>query len=127
MISLVVKAVDGGTACYGKNASELQQNITITDTDISGTLNKIDDYSEAFPDAQEKTGHYLALAFTFDEGATVKTELLGGKKGEVDVTADKYCVYRIENKDTQKVKITATKGEQSTEKTYGLTKLNLAD
>ena len=125
MISLAVKAVDGGTACYGKNASELQQDITITGTDISGTLNKIDDYPEAFPDAGK--GHYLALSFTFDEGTTVKTELLGGKKGEVDATADKYCVYRVESKDTQSIKVTATKGEQSTEKTYSLTKLNLAD
>ena len=127
MISLVVKAVDGGTECYGKNASELQQNITITESEISGTLNKIDDYSEAFPDASEKAGHFLAIAFTFDEGTTVKTKLEGGKKGDVDVTKDKYCVYRIENKDTQKIKITATKGEKSTEKTYSLAKLNLAD
>ena len=126
MISLAIKAVDGGTACYGKNASELQQDIAVSEDAISGTLKKIEDYSKAFGES-EKSGHFLALSFTFDEGTTVKTKIIGGTHGETDVTKDKYCVYRITNKDTQKIQITAAKGEKSTEKTYSLAKLNLAE
>ena len=117
--------MDGGTACYGKKASELQEDITVSSDAISGTLKKIDDYSEAFGDT-EKSGHFLALAFTADNEATVKTKIIGGEKGEVDATKDKYCVYRIKDKDTQKIQVTAEKGGQSTERTYSLTKLTLA-
>lgn len=125
MISLAVNAADGGAQYYGKKVSELQENVNVSEDAISGELKSVEDYSEAFP--EEKSGHFLALTFTFDEGTTVKTKVIGGKNTDVDATKDKYCVYLIQNKDTQKIQITATKGEQSVEKTYSLTGLVLAE
>lgn len=125
MISLAVEAADGGAQYYGKKASELQENVTVSEDAISGTLKKVEDYAEAFPGAE--SGHFLALTFTFDEGTTVKTKVIGGKNTDVDATKDKYCVYRIENKDTQQIQVTATKGGQSVEKTYSLAQLVLSE
>lgn len=124
MIRLSVEAVNGETRCYGKTASELQDNIVISEDVISGTLNEIAGYT-AF-EGSEQDGHFLALAFTFDEGTTLKTKIIGGKHGEVDVTQDKYCVYRITDKDTQQIQLSAEKDGKSETKAYRLTGLSLA-
>ena len=125
MISLAVNAADGGAQYYGKKVSELQENITVSEDAISGSLKNVEDYAEAFP--EEQSGHFLALTFAVDEGTTVKTKVIGGKNTDVDATKDKYCVYRIQNKDTQQIQVTATKGEKSVQKTYSLTGLVLAE
>lgn len=56
----------------------------------------------------------------------VTVELVGGTKGPVTLDADRQIVLLIKNKDTQSVKIIATKGDESVTDTYTLTGLTLA-
>lgn len=119
MISLTVKPVDGETSVYGKNAEDLQENIEIGEDSITGTLKRVTEYKQFSSEPSEQSGNYLALSLASENGETIKTELVGGTKGEVTVD-DGYCVYRISNKDSQSVKVTVTKGEESVTKTYSL-------
>ena len=76
----------------------------------------------------EQSGHYLALKFTADEGATVTVELLNGTLGHpVTLDEDMNIVIRITDKDTQAVKVVATKNDVSSTKTYALTGLTLSN
>ena len=118
--------MDGETTKYGKQVSDLQTDIEISDTSISGTLNYVTDFTEFnVSDASEQSGNYLALEVEVPEGATVTTELINGKKGPVDLTNDKFCVYRITDKDKQQIKFVVSKDEDSTETVYDLKGLTL--
>ena len=118
--------MDGETDVYGLNVNQLQSDIVIDGTDISGTLKHVTEYTGFnTADESEQSGNYLALKVEVPEGATVTTELINGKHGAVDMTADKFCVYRITDKNTQQVKFTVTKGDQSKESVYSLTGLTL--
>lgn len=123
MISPVVKAVDGGTSVYDKTASELQSDIMVGDDAITGTLKTVEGYA-AFG-AGEQDGHFLALSLDADgDEVEITTELVGGVHGEVAVN-DGFCVYRITNKNTQSVRVTFTKDDESVTKTYSLSGLIL--
>ncbi len=126
MISLSVNAMDGETDVYGLNVSDLQSGIVIGESDISGTLLYVSEYPGFNgSDISEQSGNYLALKVDVPEGANVTTELVNGKKGAVDLTADKFCVYRITDKDTQQIKFTVSKNEESKVSVYSLTGLTL--
>ena len=72
-------------------------------------------------DLQE--GNFLALSLTANDGVTITTQLIGGTGKKPVTVTDGFCVYRITNKDSQKVKVTFTKGETVETKTYGLSGL----
>lgn len=55
----------------------------------------------------------------------VVVELVGGTKGPVTLDPDRIHILLITNKDTQSIKVTATKGDESVEQTYSLTGLTL--
>ena len=93
---------------------------------ITGTLKQVSGYEQFSNIEGEQSGHYLALSFSADEGAAIKTKLIGGKKGEVDCTADKFCVYLISDKDTQSISVTVEKDQKTKEKKYSLKGLTLA-
>lgn len=59
------------------------------------------------------------------DDATVTVEIVGGTKGPVQLDEDKMWVGLIKNKDTQSIKVTTTKGDESVEQTYNLTGLTL--
>ena len=109
---------------YGKTVSELQSNIQISGTAISGTLNYVTGYTGFNgADPTEQKGNFLALDFSaepFPSPCTV--ELVGGKKGPVTLTSDDhFCVFRVTSNSTQSIKLTANGGT----KTFTLTGLTL--
>lgn len=109
---------------YGKTISEIQDNIMIADNAISGTLKKVESYP-GFGDAEANNPNYY-LALSFDTNADkIVTKVIGGTEQEVDITADKFCVYRIKN-NTQKIEIKTTKDNQINTKVYSLEKLTLS-
>ena len=121
--SLTVEAVDGETSCYGKQAKDLQSDIVISDDTITGTLNYVTGYEQFNPsDKSEQSGNYIALSLTSDEDAEIKTQLIGGNKGEI-IIDDGFCVYRITDHESQKIKVSVTKGEDVVTKTYDLSGL----
>lgn len=107
--------MDGETDAYGKTGNDLQTNVNVSRTAVTGTLKYVTGYTGfngSEPDEQE--GNYLALDFSTDmdaQGATVTVELVGGTKGEVHLTHpdDMFCVFRVTNKDTQNIRVKATK------------------
>ena len=118
--------MNGETDVYGLNVSDLQSGIVIGEFDISGTLLYVSEYPGFNgSDVSEQSGNYLALKVDVPEGANVTTELINGKKGAVDLTADKFCVYRITDKDTQQIKFTVSKNEESKVSVYSLAGLTL--
>ena len=118
--------MDGETDAYGLKVNQLQSDIVIGESDISGTLLHVSNYTGFNgSDLDEQSGHYLALKTEIPEGATITTQLVNGKNGPVDITSDKFCVYRITDKDTQLVKFTVSKDEETKTSTYSLTGLTL--
>lgn len=83
------------------------------------------DYTQFSSAPEQQKGNYLALKFDFVDGATTTVEIVGGTKGAVTLDADKNWVGLIANKDSQTIKVVATKGDMKVEKTYSLTGLTL--
>ena len=115
-----------GTNLYGKTAAELQSDIVIGESEITGTLHHVTDYTDFNPsNVTEQSGNYLALNIKADEDSTVKFELVGGTKGPITLSPDDMqVVSRIKDKN-QSIKITASKDEQEKVTTYSLSNLTL--
>ena len=99
----------------GKIVTDLQDEVTVSGDTISGTLLYVDDYTGFSGDPAEQAGNYLAVKCTADEGDTITLDLIGGIHGPVTLDDDGICIIRITNKDTQKLKYTATSADGSTE------------
>lgn len=115
--------------CYGKSAADLQSGITVNSDSVAGTLRYVDGYT-GFNSSEvlEQSGNFLALDFSVNPtDSEVTVELVGGTKRPVRLTypGDMFCVFRITNKDTQSIKVTAVKDGQTTEKVYSLARLTL--
>lgn len=128
-MGLVAEAMDAETNVYGVAVNTLQSDIEIGADTISGTLKKVSNYTgfnNADPSEQE--GHFLALSFSAADGVTIQTLVVNGKgKDPVDVTKDGFCVYKISDKDTQRIRFIVKKGGETATKEYSLTGLTLAE
>lgn len=107
--------MDGETNAYGKTGNDLQTNVKVSRTAVTGTLKYVTGYT-GFNSSEpiEQEGNYLALDFSTDmdaAGATVTVELVGGTKGPVQLTHpdDMFCVFRVTDKNTQNIRVKATK------------------
>ena len=110
----------------GKVVGDLQSSVTVSGDTISGTLAYVDDYTGFSGDPEEQAGHYLAIKATAQEGDTIVLDLIGGTHGPVTLDEDGICIIRIRDKDTQKLKYTATGADGSTdERIWNLTGLTL--
>ena len=126
MINLTVEPESGEEVLFGKAVDDLQSNIVIGDSEITGTLHYVTGYTDFSSEPTEQSGNYLALKInTIPNDATTTVEVVGGTKGPVTLDEDKNIVLLIKNKDTQSIKITSTKEEKSVTKTYSLTGLTL--
>lgn len=83
------------------------------------------DYTQFSSAPEQQKGNYLALKFDFTSGTTTTVEIVGGTSGAVTLDADKNWVGLIANKDSQTIKVVATKDDIKVEKTYSLTGLTL--
>lgn len=93
---------------------------------ITGTLHHVTGYTGFSSVVEDQTGNYIGLQFDpTPDDATVTVEIVGGTKGPVQLDSDLMYVGKIANKDTQSIKVTTTKGEESVEQTYSLTGLTL--
>lgn len=118
--------ISADTDLLGKSVTDLQSNISIRNTAITGTSLYVEDYTSAGFD-MSKSHNFLALHIGAQDGATIQVELLGGDSEGHPITldADGLIVLQIRNK-SQKVKVTATKDSDVETKTYSLTGLTLA-
>ena len=100
----------------------------VNETEVTGTLHYVTDYiGFNGTEPAEQEGNYLALKVDPKpiDGATIIVELVGGKKGPVTLDGDRMIVIRIENKDTQTIKVAARNSKNEIAKTYSLAKLTL--
>lgn len=128
VVKVTVSPMTSSPQAYGKNITDLQENVTVKGKAISGTLKHVTGYTGFNGvEVEEQSGNYLALDFASDPWPdTVTVELLGGKKGPVSLTTDdKFCVFRITDKDSQKIQVKASKGVTSITDEYTLTGLVL--
>ena len=123
--SLSVAPEGGEATVFGKTVSDLQSNVAVGDSEITGTLHYVTGYTQFSSEPTEQEGNYLALKFEADEGATTTVEIVGGTKGAVTLDEDMNWVGLIKSNSTQSIKVVTTKDGQSTTKEYGLTGLTL--
>ena len=115
---------------FGKTADDLQENIEINGTKISGTLKYVSDYTGFSSKVADRSGNYLALHFAAPAApdATISVEIIGGHSGPVTLDpADNVIVLRIESTTTQSIRVIASKdGCDTVTREYSLTGLTLA-
>lgn len=92
---------------WGKDVTDLQDNIEIDGNEISGTLKYIADYSAAFG-GDLASGNYIALHFSVPDapGATITTQVTGRDASTLD--SDGLVVAHIADKDSQTITVVAS-------------------
>ena len=119
-------SAESDTPILGKNVSEFQSNIQITDNKVTGTLNYIEGFTEFNgSDPTEQEGNYLFLNFKDTVADKIESKLVGGKSEKfIDCTSDKWMLYLISESCTA-VQLKLTKGENVIEKTLDISDLTL--
>ena len=106
---------------WGYDVDDLQENVTVGATAITGTLHYIDDYSTAFGPGED-SGNYLAIHASVPGVDDVTITVTVTNPSVLD--EDGICVCRIADKSTQTIAVVASKdGYDDVAKTYSLTGL----
>lgn len=106
---------------WGYDVDDLQENVTVGATAITGTLHYIDDYSTAFGPGED-SGNYLAIHASVPGVDDVTITVTVTNPSVLD--EDGICVCRIADKSTQTITVVASKdGYDDVTKTYSLTGL----
>ena len=121
---------ESGTV-YGVSVANIQSNIDVGLTNISGTSKMISDgsvWTSGTWGTGEDTGNFLALkAVGIPEGATAIIELVGGEHGPAVLDpSDGYNATCRVTSNSQKIKLTVVLGDYAETKIYTLNKLVLA-
>ncbi len=119
---------DVHASVLGYTVSNLQSDVVVNSNEITGTLAYVTDFTGFSGDPELQKGNFLALSFDSDPAADKMTVQLMGAQvtpNEIELDADKDCVLRITNKDTQSIIFRAYKGGEVTRRTYKLSSLVL--
>lgn len=111
----------GESDAYGETVSNLQQNVQIDGTKISGTLLHKEGYTGF--SKTDNTGNFLALKVEYPENAEVKVTIVGGSTSGKKMT-DHQLVTKVANKE-QKIQLDVTQNGESGTVTYDLSGLEL--
>lgn len=112
---------------FGKSVSDLQTDVEVADSAITGTLKYVTGYTEFSSVTDEQKGNYLALKLPNGGESNVVTtvEVVGGTKGPVTLDADRNIVLLIKSNTDQSIRVIHTLNGTSTTKTFTLTGLTL--
>lgn len=121
-----VVPVTDDTDLLGKTADELQSNIKIGKSAITGNLAYVSDYTGFSSKTEEQSGNYLAIKAEANAEAVITGELVGGTKGPVTLDDDGIIIFRVANNE-QSVRFTATAGDKTATVEYALTDLVLEE
>ena len=123
---LDVEPEDSAAVLLGKAVSALQTGVIVHDKFIKGTLHYVTGYTGFSGLEEEQSGNYLALRFDVSDGATTTVQLIGGTvKDPVTLDQDKNCVFRITDKNKQKIKVVTTLGDDQITKIFSLAGLEI--
>lgn len=124
LVGISVEPEDAETELFGKYAGDLQDGVAVGSHTIKGTLKYVTGYTGYSGDAELQRGNFLALKVTdVPDDATITIQLLGGYSGPITLDSDRNAVIRIANKDTQRIKVVATKGDYTISREYSLNRL----
>lgn len=106
---------------FGKTVDELQQDVSVGKTGITGTLYYVDDYTGFSGDPELQSGNYLALHCEVPgaSDATITVTLTN----PVTLEEDGDIVLRIRDKDSQTVTVVADVDGKTITKEFALTGL----
>lgn len=130
MTSVTVAPADGDADYWGTLASEMQSNVSVAGKAITGTLTKLT--SGSLVDTWGE-GYFIALTFDdFTEGLTYEDVKVGltptEGSGLVTLDSDQDGVFKITNKDNQRLMIWQKKdGVGSLTEYYDLSGLTLSE
>ena len=111
---------------FGKTVSDLQENVSIGNGAITGTLKYVTGYTGFSSDTEMQSGNYLVIHAADANADSVTVEVVGGTSGPRTLDSDGIIVLRIANKNTQTVRVISYKdGVSKDTKTYSLTGLTL--
>lgn len=114
---------------FGKTVSDLQSNIAVGSKAITGTLKYVADYSSAYGTGED-SGNYLVLHAEVPdaEDVVITAELVNGVHGPTTLDDDGLIIFRITDKNSQKVRFVASKtGCVPVTKTFTLRGLTLQE
>lgn len=109
---------------FGKTPADLQSNISVGESAITGNLKYVSDYTGFSSKVSEQSGNYLALHAEVPgvEGVSISVKVTKA----VTLDSDGDIVLRIANKDSQTVTVVASKeGYDSVTKVFGLSGLTV--
>ena len=122
-----VAGESGNVSMFGTPVSEMQNNVEVDDTEITGTLKKLTEGSLV---DRWGEGYFLALKFSsIDPRATsIKVGLDPSESSglvEIIDDPDKNGAFKITDKDAQVFKVVTSNGNYVTTKTYSLAGLTM--
>ena len=125
MSEVTVEPEDGETVLWEHTVSDMQDNVLVDGDAITGDLYYV---AEGALPAVWGPGYFLTLKFDdFDESATsVKVGLDPSvSSGLVALDEDKNAVFKISDRDGQRLKVVSTDGTRSTVQLFDLSGLNM--
>lgn len=121
-LTITVRAIPTGVDLFGKDATDLQEDIAVSDDKITGTLKYVTDYTGFSGEPSEQQGNYLAIhAEANDETATVKVGIT--KMSTLDPDGDIVLIVR--GTDTPVTVTAEADGKDTVTKTFSLADLVL--
>ena len=120
--------MDGSTDFWGTTASQMQSGITVTGNEITGTLTKLTS-GQLVTDWGE--GYFLGMEFSdFEDGLTYEDVQVGlvptRGSGYVTLDSDQNGVFKISDKDTQKLVVIQNDGGKRYVQMFDLSGLTLS-
>ena len=128
MTSLSVDAdIQAGTDLLGKSVTDLQSDVTIGATGISGTLKYVTGYTGFSGEEELQSGHYLVVHCDTGEDAadSITVQLINGDFGPATLDEDGIAILRIKDKDAQALNVTAYKDGRAASRIFSLSGLVL--
>jgi hypothetical protein len=113
----------------GKTIGDLQTDVVFGENAVTGTLKYVTGYTgfdESNPENQQ--GNYIAFKSETPNLSTetITVEVVNGYSGPVTLDSDGVVVLRIADKDTQSIRVTATRAGLTTwTKTYDISGLTV--
>ena len=119
-----VAAMNGSTELWGYTISQLQSDIEVENGEITGSLDFVGTgtLADVWGD-----GNFIALTFTPNSKTTevsvaiLPTEGAGWQKLDEDLA----CVFKVTDKETQKIHVKSTDGVNEITQVYGLSGLTV--
>lgn len=119
---MVTVAAATKDAYWGTAVSDMQSGITVTGNKITGTLKYLDEGQLV---TDWGAGNFIALKFDVPTGATSCKVGLNPTQGAgmQELDEDKDGVFKITNKDTQKLVVVTTNGQYTATQEFDLSEL----